>query len=310
MDKVNGMIPLTTSPDIMLMQTIDRWSNSKNAWKREGQTRLVSLVAGAPIAMVGALFNAMVIIIKLPVTTFRVLTGWIPTKNGHFRDDLPADTSVKHIIWHAYKVITCTIDIIFIPVMGLIHPKANNWVHVKLCISFAEEIQLPKHKIPQPPPPPPKTIDTARIEQRRNARGVVTYNGQQVRLCDFEAAAIRNRRLALRAVIDSEDDDTENTLPLGPDDLEEVEDKIWGIDLDPEDLRKQRLKLRNPNLRVLPQRQPSPIDLRQQEERRRQQAQNNAINNFAERAALLQQTDSTNGNNNTDNEGWGSDDDW
>ncbi len=257
MDKMQGMIPLNTSPDIKIMQSIDKWSKSENTWKREGQTRLVSLVAGAPIALVGAAFNAIVLLIKLPVATFRVLTGWIPTKEGHFRDDMPADTSVVHMIWHAYKVVMCTIDIVLIPVMGVIHPKANNWIHVKLCVGFVAEEKpklIPSHKIPKPPPPPPKTIDKKKIEKRRDERGTCLVNGKEVRFCDFEADELRKRRLALRECSDDSSSDDEDGLPLGPDDEDglllgpddepDLTERVWGVDVDKGELIKQKNRLK------------------------------------------------------------------
>jgi hypothetical protein len=147
MNNTTGMIPLGVSPDIKVMQKVDEWSHSKSAWKREGQTRLIALVAGTPLAIVGAVFNALVLVIKLPVTSFRVLTGWIPTKNGKFRDDFPKDTSFKHLCWHAYKMVFCTIDIILVPTMGLIHPKANTWIHIKLSVSFIGEVKMCKVEV-------------------------------------------------------------------------------------------------------------------------------------------------------------------
>lgn len=283
MDKMQGMIPLSTSPDIKMMQSIDKWSKSESTWKREGQTRLVSLVAGAPIAMVGALYNTIVLLIKLPVTTFRVLTGWIPTKAGHFRDDMPADTSVVHMIWHAYKVVMCTVDIVLVPVMGLIHPKANNWIHVKLGVCFVVESRIiPNHKIPKPPPPPQKTVNKERIEKKRNDRGFCDVNGERVRLCDFEADELKKRRLLLRgSAIDSDtDSDEEVGLPLGPDDEQDLTERVWGFEVSDKELQEQGKKLKDAKARKLGPKKPTAQDKQRQEQQVRMQQQDAAIDQF------------------------------
>jgi hypothetical protein len=156
MNTNEGVIPLKISPDIITMNKINQWNKSDNSLKSFALTRLVSVVAGAPIAVLGILFNSFAFVIKLPVTSVRILTGWIPTKGGKFCDKFAVDTSLKHLVWHAYKITFCVVDIVLFPILGLIHPGANIWIHIKLKGCFVEEISntVNSSDIPAPPPLP------------------------------------------------------------------------------------------------------------------------------------------------------------
>lgn len=151
MVSIKAMIPAKTSPDNLVMNKTIVWSKSNNAAKRELLPRVIYVVGGSALALVSFVYNLTVFLIKLPVTSVRLIFGRIKTKNGRFADRFPSDTTVKALFWHAYKVVICLVDVILTPTLGLVHPRAHNWVHIKMHILIET-----KEFVPAQLPPPTK----------------------------------------------------------------------------------------------------------------------------------------------------------
>jgi hypothetical protein len=197
-NSVKAMIPVKISLDNIATNKSDRWLESDKFVVREFVTRLVYAVGGSALAFVSLVFNLAVFFIKLPVTMVRITFGYIPTKNGRFADRFPADTTVKELFKHAYKVVVCLLNVILTPVVGAVHPRAHNWVYHKMHVvverkevpyckhdesnfdhmpmefsSKEEKSQEGSYEIPQPPPPPPilrnsQSADTEKPQKRVN----------------------------------------------------------------------------------------------------------------------------------------------
>jgi len=147
------MIPSKISPDNLVMNKSVEWCKHDNRAKRELLPRVVYAVGGSALALVSLVFNLAVFLIKLPVTTVRLVFGAIRTKNGKFADRFPKDTTIKALLWHAYKVVICLVDVILTPTLGLVHPRAHNWVHLKMHILIPTNKSIQK-QLPQPQNPP------------------------------------------------------------------------------------------------------------------------------------------------------------
>lgn len=205
MVSIKAMIPAKTSPDNLVMNKTIVWSKSNNAAKRELLPRAIYVVGGSALALVSFVYNLSVFLIKLPVTSVRLIFGRIKTKNGKFADRFPSDTTVKALFWHAYKVVICLVDVILTPTLGLVHPRAHNWVHIKMHILIetkefvpaqllpptkdskleeGDSKEVPPPPLPQdvPPPPPPPPVRSTKISASKGDVAIGAGTLQEVKL--------------------------------------------------------------------------------------------------------------------------------
>lgn len=109
------IIPPTASPDNCVSVKSVEWSKTGTAARRELLPRVVYLVGGSVLALVSLVFNLAAFIIKLPVRFIK------PSREGF-----------KDLFWHLYKAPICLLDIILTPTLGVILPRAHDWLHIKM----------------------------------------------------------------------------------------------------------------------------------------------------------------------------------
>lgn len=137
-----GLMPVKSSPDVVLMSGLNEWNHSEKPGVSQGLSRIVSLIAYPIIALLGAVYNAVAFTVKAPLTLFRYTFGFIPTKGGKVADLLPEDTSMKHMAWHLYKVLFSVFDIFPCYPLAVIHPEANIALHTKMGLVPAEAVRF------------------------------------------------------------------------------------------------------------------------------------------------------------------------
>ena len=172
-----GMMPVNSSPDVVLINGLNEWRHSDKPQVAQGLTRLVSLIAYPIIALLGALYNAAAFVIKAPLTLIRYTIGFIPTKEGRVADLLPEDTTMKHMAWHLYKMLFTPFDLGLCYPLSIIHPGANISLHEKMALVPQETRSIPPKKEggaeasipiqpsgPIPPPPNPENLKTFKLK--------------------------------------------------------------------------------------------------------------------------------------------------
>ena len=131
------IFPADITPLNPLLDKVNEWTHSDSTFKKHFLARLVSLVAGPPLAAISSLYNAACFVGKTPIVLAKFTFGLIPIKkDGHWvmNGSLWKDSlGFKEWMKHAYKAAAFALDIIFCPLMGgIISPSANIWVHEKL----------------------------------------------------------------------------------------------------------------------------------------------------------------------------------
>lgn len=130
-------LPADLTPLSPLLKKVDQWTQpDRGVFKKHILSRVVTVVATPPLALISSLYNTVAFTVKAPVVLVRYTVLLIPIKkDGKWRTVgslLPDSLGFKELAKHAAKVFAYAIDIFFGPLLGFISPRANIWVHEKL----------------------------------------------------------------------------------------------------------------------------------------------------------------------------------
>jgi hypothetical protein len=122
-------MPVKYSPDSLFFEGIDQMSQSDNGIVKRVLTCVVHAVAVPAIMIFSVTYNGIALAVKTPLVLLRYTIGFIPTKEGRIADYFPEDSTLKHYMWHAYKIAMIWIDIVPLYVVGLASPSKNVSLH-------------------------------------------------------------------------------------------------------------------------------------------------------------------------------------
>ncbi|WP_143406494.1 hypothetical protein [Estrella lausannensis] len=204
------MMPVNYSPDVVFVNGLKEWTCSDKKTVAQGLTRLVSAVAFPIITLLGALYNAVAFAIKVPLTLIRYTIGFIPTKEGRVADLLPEDTTMKHMMWHVYRIVFTSANIVVFHPLLLLNPEVGIAYHEVLGLvpredSFVRQrkredgeasvVSPQSNSIPPqqshsiPPPPNPENFKTFKLK---------TWKEKQAEAANGRASPVQEKKTEVK----------------------------------------------------------------------------------------------------------------